>query len=1110
MDSQNNAAKRTNRKGARLVLLLMLAALLAPLAAAPMLQAQPNLNFKRMTINWPTVELYFSVGCSGAPAYNMTKQDFRIFENGAEVKDFTLWCPNPTIRCAISVSLVFDASGSMSGSSNTGAKQAGHAFIDLMDGVVDEAAIIFFSSTVWTEQQMTTIKPMLHSAVDALPVSNMTAVWDGIYSGIIELINNGVNQSRSVVVVTDGGDNSSTRTVAEIIALANRHRIRVFTVGLGTGINATELEMIALLTGGRYYQTPNAGQLSAIYQEIATILFQCFQECSITYERDCADGALRTVELQLNNFCGGTDTKTKTYRAPLDSTTFSNLNMEIGDALVEADSDIRVPLNLLTPISDTMFYPFSFTLLYDAQCMQFKSVQTPPGSLLAGLPMTVTPTAGGAKISITDRSLLTGSGMMMEFTFHSSDSADTTCCTVTATDAKFEQGCFIPVIDAGDVCILPRIPVVACDIDAPPRLTWQRGIKDYLPNPFPVKMRIVNTGKREATNVRFKIVFDSSDVQLVSPLSDMQNGTPADLLAGEYSEATWQVAAKRRTSSDATQFCITASFDNHEDVTCCISTHIPATEPILECEIDAPMIVADNGNARYVPMPFPVTVTVNNTGGQRTDSVFATIYLTPDLTLATGENPTKRLLPSRLNSNQQGQAQWMLRHPPTTVEKRYVIQVWVRTANTDSSMCEKTIIIPPMDTPILAPRCYVPDSLHFDEAADSYIPNPFTVRLTCVNNGNTVANNVTGTLILPPGMVLVSPVEPLSKPFTPSTMNAWQIGDPVPELIWIVQWTRRDYFDRMPEFLFSVTGENFNGIHLDTTTIGCTTRVPGLVPVFTCDLTIPDSLRLNAIINDVEPNPFPVLCTVTNQSTATQNLSRVLLDFPPGELQVFATSPLPALVQLDTLLAPGQHVTLQWLLQALPSTTARNSMISVLSFADTMQVSSCEDMLPIAALPVAELEVSCSGPDTLHFDAQSRLWTPNPFQIQLSMKNGGATALNSLTASAIFGSGFNLASGETVIKTVAPDTLLPGDTALPLTWLMHLVPRASCRDTTENICIRISGRMPGGGSMLPITCCIPIFIQASGLQKLSISVQGSTTLCEGDSVLLEVIPGFED
>jgi hypothetical protein len=123
----------------------------------------------------------------------MVKQDFRIYENGVEVKDFTLWCPDPTIRCAISVSLVFDASGSMGGSGQAGAKQAGHAFVDLMDGVIDEASVIWFTHVVTVFQQMTTVKPLLHAAVDALPAGGTTAVWDGIYAGLIELINNGVN-----------------------------------------------------------------------------------------------------------------------------------------------------------------------------------------------------------------------------------------------------------------------------------------------------------------------------------------------------------------------------------------------------------------------------------------------------------------------------------------------------------------------------------------------------------------------------------------------------------------------------------------------------------------------------------------------------------------------------------------------------------------------------------------------------------------------------------------------------------------------------------------------------------------------------------------------------
>jgi hypothetical protein len=49
---------------------------------------------------------------------------------------------------------------------------------------------------------------------------------------------------------------------------------------------------------------------------------------------------------------------------------------------------VKVPLNLITPIDEEMFYPFTFTLLFDPQCLQFKGVATPPGSLLEGMPIT--------------------------------------------------------------------------------------------------------------------------------------------------------------------------------------------------------------------------------------------------------------------------------------------------------------------------------------------------------------------------------------------------------------------------------------------------------------------------------------------------------------------------------------------------------------------------------------------------------------------------------------------------------------------------------------------------------------------------------------------------
>jgi Mg-chelatase subunit ChlD len=286
------------------------------IACAPALQAQPVLTFKRLVNNWPTIELYFTVACDGQPAWHTDKRYFTVVENGVMIRDFELWCPDETLDCANSVAMVFDASASMSGAGNTGAKAAGNALVDEM-WPADEAAIIWFNSSVTVRQGITTSQDQLRAAINALPASGGTAVWDGAYAGVLEIINNSVNMCQAVIVLVDGQDNSSSRQPADVIALANQHRVRVYTIGLGGPINSAQLQSIANLTGGRYYETPTASPLVAFYQEIFRTIRSGHNECMISYTGAREDGSLRTVELSLSNYCNGADTATRSYRAPL-------------------------------------------------------------------------------------------------------------------------------------------------------------------------------------------------------------------------------------------------------------------------------------------------------------------------------------------------------------------------------------------------------------------------------------------------------------------------------------------------------------------------------------------------------------------------------------------------------------------------------------------------------------------------------------------------------------------------------------------------------------------------------------------------------------------------
>ncbi|PLX32598.1 MAG: hypothetical protein C0600_02045 [Ignavibacteria bacterium] len=423
-------------------------------SAAP---AQPMLNFKRVIVNWPTIELYFSVGCNGNPAYNMTKQDFRITESGEEIRDFTLWCPDPYVRCVCSLSIVADVSGSMRGTALEGAKTHIRTFIDLLDGVLDEATVIAAGTTPVILQRMTTIKPLLYAAVDNLRARGASALHNGILAGLEELRSNGVNQCRGMLVFTDGRDNASNMTAAEIISIANRNRIRIFMIGTGYTVADTEMQMIALLTGGRYYHNPNHGQLAAIYQEINAILFPGFQECVITYNRDCTDGSMRNVELKLQDFCGGSDAKSRTYRAPLDSSWFNLQRLSIGPAACENGSDVVLPLRLEAVPGDSILHAFDLMLRSVEPRRAISKIVIPDESPLAGALLETRTFGDSARVHLLSDVPVTRAGTLVEFHTGVEFVSDSTWFPFTADLREGVISCTGTTVDSGGVLVVPRL-----------------------------------------------------------------------------------------------------------------------------------------------------------------------------------------------------------------------------------------------------------------------------------------------------------------------------------------------------------------------------------------------------------------------------------------------------------------------------------------------------------------------------------------------------------------------------------------------------------------------------------------------------------------------------
>ena len=743
-------AQRTFRSSLFLAVIFSLFA-----AGTPDAHAQPQLNLKRIVNNWPTIDLYFSIACNGQPAYFTDKRYFKVYENGVEVGQFDLWCPDPTRRISMSVAIVLDASGSMQGAGNAGTKAGVNAFIDTMDGINDEAAIIWFTSMVTVAQGMTSYLDLLHNAVNALPASGATAVWDGCYFGLLELINNGVNPARAVVVLTDGIDNSSSRTPIEITSLATRNRIRVFCIGLGSTVDTTNLRYIADQTGGRYYQTSNPAQLTPICQEIANVIYSGFlPECIITFTTACKDGAFRKVDLSVINFCNGQDTKTKTYQAPKDTTTFTQLRLQLGKRETLGNTEAKVPLLLLDQMHNELFYGASFSVRFDTTRLQFKSISTPPGSQLEGIPITSTSAKDMVTFTTAGKKLLNTQSvpaMLAELTFRVVNpfTTDTLHSPLDLTAWTFEAGCRKPVLFDGEITILPLLPEVTCNMSAPTELFWNDATKTYLPSPFTVNMGITNIGQSDVIRPRYRITFNPADFELFNPLTDTVSASVSRLAPAASNNVSWQLNARQRGGSDTCRISITATFDNYPPVTCERFVLVPKVSSFASCSITVPDIAANEPEQKYDPMPFPISVTVKNNGSVESDSIRVRLTLPAGLEYAAPDSPAsaeKFTAPVRIAPGMEAQQQWMVRHPITPVEKLYRVTVETSNGPFLHGACAADVRIPRL-LPVLRPVIVPSGALEFCEGGQvildagagyttySWIHGPTTRTVTITKSG---------------------------------------------------------------------------------------------------------------------------------------------------------------------------------------------------------------------------------------------------------------------------------------------------------------------------------------------------------------------------------------
>jgi Ca-activated chloride channel homolog len=188
----------------------------------------------------------------------LEKEHFRVFEDKVEqdVIHFTQQ------SAPISVGIIFDVSGSMKDNNNiNSAKNAIIRFLE-SGNPEDEYFLVTFNQKTSLVQSFTRQSTSIQNEVSFKSPGGRTALYDAVYMGL-DQIKGGKNEKKALILITDGEDNSSRYTAAEVREFAKESDVQIYGIGeegkLGYG--RSEIQNIVGITGGRAFFPNNFNEL---------------------------------------------------------------------------------------------------------------------------------------------------------------------------------------------------------------------------------------------------------------------------------------------------------------------------------------------------------------------------------------------------------------------------------------------------------------------------------------------------------------------------------------------------------------------------------------------------------------------------------------------------------------------------------------------------------------------------------------------------------------------------------------------------------------------------------------------------------------------------------
>jgi hypothetical protein len=232
----------------------------------------------------------------------LEKTNFKLFEDKVEqsIQYFA------SEDAPISVGLIFDTSGSM-GSKLEKSRQAVAQFFKTTNPE-DEFFLVEFNDRPELVSPFTTSLEEIQNKLTFTQSKGRTALLDAVYLGL-HTMKKGRNARKALLIISDGGDNSSRYTESEIKNLVREADVQIYAIGIfenaaGRGRTAEELAGPGLLqeiseqTGGRAFAVDNLNELPDIAAKIGIELRNQYL-LGYTPANAVRDGKYRKVTVKL-------------------------------------------------------------------------------------------------------------------------------------------------------------------------------------------------------------------------------------------------------------------------------------------------------------------------------------------------------------------------------------------------------------------------------------------------------------------------------------------------------------------------------------------------------------------------------------------------------------------------------------------------------------------------------------------------------------------------------------------------------------------------------------------------------------------------------------------